>query len=327
LIFLLVGTLFVLRSSSWFVVWLGLEINMMGFIPYVGGRDGLVLGSIFKYFLVQVVGSIGLFFLGLFGRFYWGYWSFLYDGVFGGGVLLFVIILKMGMRPFHNWFISVSERVDWIRLVILITWQRLGPLGVVRVGGVRVELVVVCGLISVLVGSFGGLNELNLRRLIAYSSISHLGWLFFVFVFSSWVGLFYFFVYRLIVLGVIFYLFSSNFLFIGHFYLGFGLNLMMVGGFCLRLFSLGGLPPMLGFYCKWLGILSILSWGFYWLVVCFVFFGLVTLYFYVRVGYASFLGGGFLGSWVTGIGMVNYIGVGFGLISCFFLPLVIIFII
>lgn len=67
-VFILVGTLIALTRSSWFLVWLGLEINMMGFIPFVGVRGGRSISErVFKYFLIQAIGSIFLFVVGIFG--------------------------------------------------------------------------------------------------------------------------------------------------------------------------------------------------------------------------------------------------------------------
>lgn len=68
LVFMILGTFLAVRRSSWFVAWVGLEMNMMGFIPFVGVRSGVVSEGVFKYFLVQAVGSLLLFLVGLMGR-------------------------------------------------------------------------------------------------------------------------------------------------------------------------------------------------------------------------------------------------------------------
>lgn len=102
LIFIVFGTFLTLRRSSWFVAWLGLEMNMMGFIPFVGVRGKILSESVFKYFLVQAVGSLILFMVGLTGRIMSGYWMFVYDALFRGGVIVFLISLKIGASPFHS---------------------------------------------------------------------------------------------------------------------------------------------------------------------------------------------------------------------------------
>lgn len=71
LMMLVFGTFLVVGTSSWFVVWLGLEVNMVSFISLIGGgRDGRA-SSCFKYFLVQVVGSLFLLFFVLLNEWLW----------------------------------------------------------------------------------------------------------------------------------------------------------------------------------------------------------------------------------------------------------------
>jgi len=112
------------------------------------------------------------------------------------------------------------------------------------------ELVLIMGAIRVVAGGLGGLNQLLVRKLLAYSSISHLGWLRVIMCFSRFTGLYYYLFY-LIVRGAI----ILSFLFREHYYInqylergaGFGSLTFIV---LIGLFSLGGLPPFLGFFPK-----------------------------------------------------------------------------
>lgn len=148
---------------------------MMGFIPFVGVRGKIISERVFKYFLVQAIGSLILFIVGLIGRTFFGYWMFVYDFLFRGGIIVFLMSLKLGARPFHSWFISVREGLDWVSLRVLMTWQKLAPLGLIMISGWRIVSVILIGLISVLIGGLGGLNQLIVRKILAYSSVSHLG--------------------------------------------------------------------------------------------------------------------------------------------------------
>lgn len=88
-----------------------------------------------------------------------------------------------------------------------------------------------------------------MKRLIVYSSISHLGWMVILFVISGSIGLVYFMIYVLVRLGVIYYFLGTRFVHIGQmFYSRRLVDLSLFCGFCISLFSLGGLPPFLGFY-------------------------------------------------------------------------------
>nr|AOR87184.1 NADH dehydrogenase subunit 2 [Xystodesmus sp. YD-2016] len=314
------GTVLALSSSSWFVVWMGLELNMMGFIPFVGVKSNLVSEGIFKYFLVQVVGSLLMFLFGLLGGLVAGYWMFIYDMFFGGGFIMMIMALKMGVSPFHGWFLSLSDELDWVSLIMLLTWQKLAPLGLIIVSGWNMSVALLMGLMSVLVGGFGGLNQLMMKQLMAYSSIGHLGWMS-VLVLISWqVGLVYFVFYSVISLGVIVY-FLGGHTYVSQFYSKGGSESLMMWSLCLSLFSLGGLPPLLGFYPKWVGVISLLSVSYFWLASLYLMVSLMTLYFYLRLGYMWFLGGMGKSFWLISSSLLGLLGVFIGGLTLGVLPI------
>lgn len=157
----------------------------MSFIPLVNLKRRVNSEALFRYFLVQVIGSLLLFYVGVVGSIWLRYGNFIYDIFSGGGVLIILMALKLGARPVHFWFPSVVEGLDWFGVLLLMTWQRVAPLRVVRVIDRVPGLILIIGFLSVVVGGFGGLNQLLLRKLMAYSSISHLGWLCFIVVISE----------------------------------------------------------------------------------------------------------------------------------------------
>lgn len=320
-VFIMLGTFLTLRSSSWFVVWIGLEMNIIGFIPLVGVSGMVRSESIFKYFLIQVVGSIMLFLVGLVGRFHFGYGIFGYDLFLRGWAIIFIMALRAGARPFHHWFVSVREGLDWVRLRVLITWQKLIPLGLVFESGWSAISVVIIGVFRVVVGGLGGFNEIIIKKLLAYSSISHLGWIIILFMISWWGGIIYFILYVFVTLGVVYYFLGRRFYHIGQLFRSSRTRWMSFGGFCVRLFSLGGLPPFLGFFPKWLGLILIIRGGY--VVVGFIFMvvGLITLYYYLRMGYMWMLGGVDGGIWgFVGGPRVYFLGAIMGCVTVFVLP-------
>nr|YP_008378730.1 NADH dehydrogenase subunit 2 [Appalachioria falcifera]AFR77027.1 NADH dehydrogenase subunit 2 [Appalachioria falcifera] len=310
--FLVGGTLIAVTGSSWFVVWMGLEMNMMSFIPLVNLSSKINSEALFSYFLVQVIGSLLLFYVGVVGSIWVSYGNFMYDVFSSGGVLIMLMALKLGASPVHFWFPSVVEGLDWFGVLMLMTWQSVAPLSVVSVVDGVSGLILVIGVLSVIVGGFGGLNQLLLRKLMAYSSISHLGWLCLIVVMSEWVGLVYFVSYVMVSSAVIFCFMFSSFVHVGQLYsTGYGV-IGLLAVFYLGLFSLGGLPPLFGFFPKWLGIILMAGVGYLWVVMFFVVVGLLTLYFYLRMGYVGLVG-------FTGFNMWSLYSFSVVLFSSFFL--------
>nr|YP_009128476.1 NADH dehydrogenase subunit 2 [Streptocephalus sirindhornae]AJP09648.1 NADH dehydrogenase subunit 2 [Streptocephalus sirindhornae] len=255
---LLLSYLIMLSSESWLGLWLGLELNSLSFIPILIGLSKEVS---LKYFLVQSFGSV-LFLLGIFNP------SFSILSSLG-------LLLKTGVAPLHFWVISVTKNMSWSLLMILLTTQKLGPLLGLAMSGFSSLMVII---LSALLGSLGGFIQSNMRLIITFSSIAHLSWLL---INLSSMPLFftYFSVYCFIsvTLGVLFQkmkIFNIS-------QMNFSQDLLLKTSLSLSLLSLGGLPPLLGFFIKWMTIeLSLLS-----LLLCsvLVFSTCLSLFFYLKI--------------------------------------------
>lgn len=144
-------------------------------------------------------------------------------------------------------------------------------------------------ILSIFIGSLGGLNQTSLRKLIAFSSINHLGWMLAAIISKENIWEIYFLTYCFLSFTIIF-IFNSFKLY--HINQIFSLQLNNpVIKICLflSLLSLGGLPPFLGFIPKWLVIQALTINNFLFLTFIIVCLTLITLYFYIRICYASFI--------------------------------------
>nr|YP_010713307.1 NADH dehydrogenase subunit 2 [Mesobuthus eupeus]WDA95757.1 NADH dehydrogenase subunit 2 [Mesobuthus eupeus] len=272
LFFMVFGTCVAVSASSWFVAWIGLELNLLSFLPVVFSESGTGSNeSGVKYFFVQalaslliLVGSVLPFFVEGFGSLY---------------VINFSLFVKLGAAPFHFWFVSVMEGMGWSVCLLLMTWQKLAPLFLLF----SFEVLSVVCLCSVLVGAFGGFNQVSLKKILAYSSILHVGWMLAGMGISLKMGGIYFLVYFFLNVFVILLLEKMGVVKLNQLLFSgsekFGIFLLML--------SLGGFPPLLGFFPKWGIILSLLASDFF-LMVFMIFSSLVNLYYYFRLMYSSF---------------------------------------
>nr|YP_009340658.1 NADH dehydrogenase subunit 2 [Vema ewingi]APQ42947.1 NADH dehydrogenase subunit 2 [Vema ewingi] len=249
---MLIGSWEAICSAHWVCVWLGLEINMIGFIPimvYSGGFREIESGM--KYFLVQSLAS-GLMLFGGLGL-YWKcsglevYLSTDYQSL----LICVSMLLKMGVAPFHFWLPSVVGGTGWASCFLLLTWQKIAPLfffcSYLSFYFGYFGLVVIA---SALFGGIGGMNQTSLRGVLVYSSVVHMGWL----MLSCKCGMFFVYLYYgMYVLGVcwIFALVGFNVLHeVGESYNFYGGNWWQQLLMMISLLSLGGLPPFTGFFAK-----------------------------------------------------------------------------
>ena len=186
------GRLLRVSSCSWVGIWRGLELNMLCFLPIliqIGGFQRVESGV--KYFLVQAFGSVFLLFSGvILDRAMSSFFS-----MFFFYFLIFSLILKLGVFPFHWWVPGVIGGMGWLSLAILLTWQKFAPVLLIFNCMGACLLVVRMGCFSSLIGGLGGIGQGNSRLLLSYSSIGHLGWIIAIGGLSYFVGVLYFIVY------------------------------------------------------------------------------------------------------------------------------------
>nr|QTC08110.1 NADH dehydrogenase subunit 2 [Parachauliodes asahinai] len=284
---LILGTLMALSSNSWLGAWMGLEINLLSFIPLMSNLKNILSNeSALKYFLVQALASSILLFSVIFSFINSSYVQLNIE-FFNQLMINSTLLLKMGAAPFHFWFPSVMENLNWINCLILMSWQKLAPLMLISycLNSIFVYFIT---MMSLIVGAIGGFNQLNLRSLMAYSSISHLGWMLISMIYSETLWISYYLFY--VLLSSIMVLFLSNYsLFHMNQIYSMNFNPYMKFLMLTNMLSLGGLPPFLGFLPKLLVINLLVKFKMYFMIFFMVMLTLITLFYYMRVTYTAFM--------------------------------------
>lgn len=197
-------------------------------------------------------------------------------------------MLKSGAAPFHFWFPEVIEGLSWFNGLILITWQKIAPLILISYNFCY-NFFIISIILSILIGSLGGLNQTSIRKLMAFSSINHLGWILLAIINNELLWITYFLLYSLLSISII--IIFNNFKL---FYFNQIFNISIINPIIkflifLNLLSLGGLPPFLGFLPKWLVIQNLTSINQLFILTISICLTLITLYFYLRLSYRIFI--------------------------------------
>lgn len=259
----------------------------MSFIPLSIKTNNLFSSEAsLKYFLIQVLASRILLFTVI-------TFFFIENIKINKQVILNVIIsstliLKRGVAPFHFWFPNVIEGLNWINNFILITWQKIAPFIILSLT-LNFYLIIITIFFSIIFGAINGLNQTSLRKLIAYSSINHLGWILASILNNENIWKIYFLFYSILSFIVI-YLFKNLIIFnLNQIFSILFKNHLIKFFICLPLLSLGGLPPFLGFFPKWIVIELLIFNNFYILIFFIINFSLITLYFYIRICFSNLI--------------------------------------
>jgi NADH:ubiquinone oxidoreductase subunit 2 (subunit N) len=221
-------------------------------------------------------------------------------------LILISLSIKLSLAPFHLWSLDVYEGSPTIttfffivvcKISIFVFLARLFYCTFYPFIFFWYYYPLLVGLFSIFIGSFGGLKQRKLKTLLAYSSISHMGYLMLSFGTGNLLGLNMLFFYLIIyiIAGL------SNWLIVlllkinnkslknkyskelGNIILLKKSNLALAFAFSLTMFSIAGIPPMSGFIAKFSVFLSIISTSFYFLAFIIVLFSIISTFYYIRI--------------------------------------------
>nr|WKU83870.1 NADH dehydrogenase subunit 2 [Cheilosia albitarsis] len=303
---LMSSTMLTISANSWLSAWMGLEINLLSFIPLMSDNNLMSNESSLKYFLIQAFASSILLFAIILFMFKNNYMNQIYMNNYINMMILSSLLMKVGAAPFHFWFPNTMEGLNWMNSLILMTWQKIAPLMLISYLMIKFMLFW-CIILSIIIGSLGGLNQTSLRKLMTFSSINHLGWML-MSMYSNeslWINYFLFYSFlsfNLIFLFNMFKLFHINQLFSLFFF-----NKMLKFTLFLNLLSLGGLPPFMGFIPKWLTIQYLTFNNQLFMLTIMIMMSLITLFFYLRLCYTTFMLNYFENNWIFNIFWNNFL--------------------
>nr|YP_010875344.1 NADH dehydrogenase subunit 2 [Nycteribia allotopa]WGW14998.1 NADH dehydrogenase subunit 2 [Nycteribia allotopa] len=293
---LIISSLISISSNSWFSMWIGLEMNLMSFIPLMMDNKLLSSESSIKYFLIQTLSSLILLFS-------FTLLLFFFNEMFK--ILMMIsLFLKMGAAPFHLWYPSVMEGLSWMNSFILMTWQKLTPM-ILMSYIFEFKFITIIIIFSSMIGSMMSINQNSLRKFLSFSSINHLAWMISSLFISNLMMFIYFLMYSLMTFSIISYFYMFNISYINQLYSSFFFNKYFKFFMVFNLFSYGGLPPFLGFFPKWLIIQNLCNLNMFFLLFILIFSSLILLYLYIQLSFNMIMFNFIENNWIT-YKFINY---------------------
>nr|YP_010481792.1 NADH dehydrogenase subunit 2 [Vibidia duodecimguttata]UVU20926.1 NADH dehydrogenase subunit 2 [Vibidia duodecimguttata] len=282
IIIMMMGTLISISAYSWINIWIGLEMNLMAFLPLMNSDNMKQSSEVsMKYFLVQVSASMFILFSFLFSLTLMGSineLSLLSQFMFNSA-----IFMKMGAAPFHFWYPSIAEGLSWTNLMILMTWQKIAPMILIMYNFQMNLYFSMIILLSMTISGVKNWNQTSLKKIMALSSINHIGWMTTSMLLNQSLWTLYFIIYMFISINLIFILNKYNINNLKELMMILNLNKSMKMFFFFNFFSLGGIPPFLGFLPKWLILKTLIENNMYMLAFIMIFTTMLTLYIYMRI--------------------------------------------
>nr|YP_008578480.1 NADH dehydrogenase subunit 2 [Tonatia saurophila]CDF66096.1 ND2 [Tonatia saurophila] len=290
---IILGTTITITSSHWLTVWMGFEMNMLAIIPILmKTHHPRSTEAATKYFFTQATASMLLLLATTINLLYTGQWTVTnMINPMASTILTLALTMKLGLSPFHFWVPEVTQGIPLSSGLILLTWQKLAPLCILYIisPNINPDLLLTMSIMSVMIGGWGGLNQTQLRKIMAYSSIAHMGWMTTILIYNPTLTLLNLTLYIVMTLTMFTLLITTSAtttLTLSHTWNKTPLiaTIMMT-----ILLSLGGLPPLTGFMPKWMILQELTKNNSIILPTLMAITALLNLYFYMRLTYTTSL--------------------------------------
>nr|YP_002640539.1 NADH dehydrogenase subunit 2 [Hypotaenidia okinawae]BAH24062.1 NADH dehydrogenase subunit 2 [Hypotaenidia okinawae] len=288
---LILGTTITISSNHWMMAWTGLEINTLAIIPLIAkSHHPRATEAAIKYFLVQAAASTLLLFSSTINAWHTGQWDISQLTHPTASILLTVAIsMKLGLVPFHFWFPEVLQGSSPITALLLSTMMKLPPISILILisQSLNPTLLTTLATLSAALGGWMGLNQTQLRKIMAFSSIAHLGWVVIIAIYSPKLTMLTFYLYCLMTTPIFLTINTTKTLKLTTMMTSWTKAPMMNAALMLTLLSLAGLPPLTGFLPKWLIIQELTKQEMTPTATIIAMLSLLGLFFYLRLAYHS----------------------------------------
>lgn len=315
-LFSLLGVMLLISAGSLVMVYLGLELISLSMYALVAFRRESRLGSeaAMKYFVLGSMAS-GMLLYGM---------SMIYGAtgslnlvdiaqavqargandvmlVFGLVFITVGVAFKFGLVPFHMWIPDVYHGAPAMVTLIISSVPKLAAFAMIYrllqsgLGDLHVHwqgMLEVLACLSIILGNLSAIMQTNIKRMLAYSTISHMGFVMLGMLPGSAYGfgasMYYVIVYAIMSVAsfAMIIVLSNNGVEAENLDDFKGLNqrqpyyAAIMG---LVMFSMAGVPPMVGFFAKFLVIKAVIDAGMMWLAIVAVIFAVVGAFYYLRV--------------------------------------------
>jgi NADH-quinone oxidoreductase subunit N len=315
-LFAVLGMLIMVSANSFLTVYLGLELQALSLYALVAFDRESKKGAeaAMKYFVLGALGS-GMLLYGI-SMIYGATGSIEFGAVaqavsehgmankvlvFGVVFLIIGVGFKFGAVPFHMWVPDIYEGAPTPAVLILGSAPKIAAFALairMLVDGLQElhtdwqGMLLILAVLSMALGNLAAIAQSNIKRMLAYSTISHVGFIFLGLLAGSTQGyasaMFYAIVYALMAAGAfgILLILSRK---------GFdaenledlkGLNdrdSWYAAMMTIIMFSMAGVPPTVGFMAKLLVLEAVIRIDLLWLALFAVFFSIIGAFYYLRV--------------------------------------------
>nr|AAG00772.1 NADH dehydrogenase subunit 2 [Trapelus savignii] len=288
---IILGTTLVVTSHHWLMVWEGLEINMLAILPVISKpKTARSTEATTKYFLTQTVASIMLLMASTTNAWQTGTWSITQiDNTYSATIMILALATKMGASPFHFWLPEVLQGSSMMTALIISSWQKIAPTTMMYMisNNTQTTTLITIGVLSMLIGGMGGVNQTQMRKMMAYSSISNTGWTIMMMAISPNIAVFNMLIYIIMIIPLFMMMSSTSTKTLQNISTMWTTSPMLTYLITLLMLSTSSLPPLTGFMPKLVMLNELIKQELTIIAMASAMMSLINLLFYMRIAYLS----------------------------------------
>nr|AEW46318.1 NADH dehydrogenase subunit 2 [Hemiphyllodactylus ganoklonis] len=287
------STIITMTSHHWLLAWLGLELNTLSILPLImKTHHPRATEAATKYFLIQTSAAALILFASTINAWQTGHWSITFTPTpITSTMVTIALMLKLGVAPTHLWYPEIIQNVTMNIALTISTWQKIAPLTMLLLlhATLPTALLLMASLMSILIGGITGLNQTQTRKIMAFSSIAHMGWLMAALTITPQLTALTTIIYIILTTATFTTLNSTTTKTITDTNTSWSNSQTLLTLTMLTLMSLGGLPPLTGFMPKLLILHNLIMNNTPLLGVVLALSSLPSLFFYIRLAYLTML--------------------------------------
>nr|ATG83358.1 NADH dehydrogenase subunit 2 [Cnemaspis sp. 5 IA-2017] len=286
------STTTVMLSHHWLFAWLALELNTLTILPIIiKHHHPRATEAATKYFLIQATAAATLLLAGTMNAWQTGQWDITHTTPPAAMLFTMAIMMKLGLAPMHLWYPEILQGTTVLTALLISTWQKIAPLTLLfmTAPALPTSTLMLSGLLSALLGGWAGLNQTQTRKIMAFSSIAHMGWLVTTICLDPSLTMLAFILYAIMTTTMFITLNTNTTNSLANLNIMWSYSPMMLTMTMLTLLALGGLPPLTGFMPKWLILKELVTADLMALSTALALASLPSLFFYTRMAYLTTL--------------------------------------
>nr|ATD51670.1 NADH dehydrogenase subunit 2 [Taharana fasciana] len=271
---IIMGLMISMSSSNWILLWSGLELMLMAFIPIMNSMNIMYTESAMKYFIMQSVSSALLMMSIMMSL----------TMLDNKTIMTMAMLVKLAIAPMNMWFISTIEGISTNMMMTMLITMKITPMMIMSYMNLKINMIII---LSLMISSLLIINQTSMKKIIGHSSVFNFTLMLGVVSLSSmWIN--YLLVYSTLTWSIINMMKTIKIKFINQMIINEKSKIIKLNLWILML-SFMGMPPLLGFMNKLMVFEMMLLMKENMVLMTMITASMMIAFTYMRLSYSSMI--------------------------------------